>query len=138
MSRRNLAPIFFFLPLVRAMSKMFVVTLAGSIGQQKIKKSHQSTGMEELRTWPLLIEWNVAGATSGIGKEAARVLAKRGAHVILAVRNVKLGETVSAGILLESPTARVDVMHLNLNSLTSVREFVENFKARKLPLNILL
>jgi len=80
----------------------------------------------------------VTGATSGIGKEAARVLAKRGAHVILAVRNVKLGETVSAEILLESPTARVDVMHLDLNSLTSVREFVENFKAHKLPLNILL
>jgi NAD(P)-dependent dehydrogenase (short-subunit alcohol dehydrogenase family) len=94
--------------------------------------------MEEMQMWPLLIEWNVAGATSGIGKEAARVLAKRGAHVILAVRNVKLGETVSAEILLESPTARVDVMHLDLNSLTSVREFVENFIAHKLPLNILL
>lgn len=79
-----------------------------------------------------------AGATSGIGKESARVLAKRGAHVILAVRNVKLGEEVCAEIRKETPAARLDVMLLDLNSLTSVREFAASFKSRNLPLNILL
>lgn len=80
----------------------------------------------------------VTGATSGIGKECARVLAKRGAHVVLAVRNVQLGETVCEEIHKETPAARLDGMHLDLNSLTSVREFAANFKSRNLPLNILL
>ncbi|XP_024364993.1 short-chain dehydrogenase TIC 32 B, chloroplastic [Physcomitrium patens] len=80
----------------------------------------------------------VTGATSGIGKESARVLAKRGAHVILAVRNVKVGEAVCTEILKETPTARLDAMHLDLNSLISVREFAANFRARNLPLHILL
>jgi len=38
----------------------------------------------------------------------------------------------------KTPAARVDVMYLDLNSLTSVREFAANFKSRNLPLNILL
>lgn len=80
----------------------------------------------------------VTGATSGIGKESARVLAKHGAHVILAVRNVKLGEEVCGEIHRETPAARLDVMRLDLNSLASVREFAADFKARNLPLNILL
>ncbi len=34
----------------------------------------------------------MVGTTSGIGKETARAFAKKGAHVIMAVRNTKLGE----------------------------------------------
>ena len=58
-----------------------------------------------------------AGATSRIGKEAASVLAKHGADVILAVRNVKLGEEVCGEIHRETPAERLDVMRLYLNSL---------------------
>lgn len=78
------------------------------------------------------------GATSGIGKEAARVLAKRGAHVIMAIRNMETGEKVKSAITEESPKARVDVMKLDLQSLASVRQFSEEFKSRKLPLNVLM
>ena len=37
----------------------------------------------------------ITGATSGLGKEAARVLAAKNASVIMAVRNVNKGEGVA-------------------------------------------
>lgn len=64
-------------------------------------------------------------------------MAKHGAHVIVAVRNVKLGDEVCGEIHRETPAARLDVMRLDLNSLASDREFAADFKARNLPLNIL-
>ncbi|KAH8946157.1 hypothetical protein BDL97_12G078100 [Sphagnum fallax] len=80
----------------------------------------------------------ITGATSGIGKETARVFAKKGAHVIMAVRNTKLGEEMKHKFLEETPNAIVDVMPLDLSSLASIRKFVEDFNARNLPLNILI
>nr|PNR35950.1 hypothetical protein PHYPA_021800 [Physcomitrium patens] len=80
----------------------------------------------------------VTGATAGIGLETARVLAKRGARVIFAVRNVKLGETLKAEFMKESPHARILVMHMNLSDLASVRAFAAKFKDSRLPLNILV
>ncbi|KAH9546199.1 hypothetical protein CY35_12G082000 [Sphagnum magellanicum] len=80
----------------------------------------------------------ITGTTSGIGKETARVFAKKGAHVIMAVRNTKLGEEMKHKFLEETPNAIVDVMPLDLSSLASIRKFVEDFNARNLPLNILI
>ncbi|KAG0621149.1 hypothetical protein M758_4G273000 [Ceratodon purpureus] len=80
----------------------------------------------------------ISGATSGIGKETARVLAKRGAHIIMAIRNLQTGEEVKSSITAETPKARVDVMKLDLASLASVRQFADEFKSRKLPLNVLI
>ncbi|CAM6079420.1 unnamed protein product [Sphagnum tenellum] len=75
---------------------------------------------------------------SGIGKETARVFAKKGAHVIMAVRNTKLGEETKHKFLEETPNAIIDVMPLDLSSLASIRKFVEDFNAQNLPLNILI
>lgn len=80
----------------------------------------------------------LAGGTAGIGLETARVLAKRGARVVLAIRNIKVGEQVKADFLKETPDARVEVMKLDLSNLNSVRTFVADFKESKLPLNILV
>ena len=60
----------------------------------------------------------VTGANSGIGFEAARALAGRGAHVILAVRDEKRGAD-AAGRIAGSVTVR----KLDLASLDSVRSF---------------
>ncbi|KAG9441321.1 hypothetical protein H6P81_017175 [Aristolochia fimbriata] len=80
----------------------------------------------------------VTGASSGIGTETARVLARRGVHVIMGVRNVTAGTSVKDAIMTEIPFAKVDLMELDLSSMASVREFASEFKSKGLPLNILI
>ncbi|XP_021895336.1 short-chain dehydrogenase TIC 32, chloroplastic-like [Carica papaya] len=80
----------------------------------------------------------VTGGSSGIGSETARVLALRGAHVVLAVRNMDAGRKVKEEIQKEIPAAKVDVMELDLSSMASVRNFASEFKSSGLPLNILI
>lgn len=80
----------------------------------------------------------VTGASSGIGAKTSRVLALRGAHVILAVRNLSAGNDVKAAITKEILAAKVDVMELDLSSMASVRKFASDFISLNLPLNILI
>ncbi|KAK2352516.1 short-chain dehydrogenase TIC 32, chloroplastic [Trifolium repens] len=80
----------------------------------------------------------VTGTTNGIGNETSRVLALRGVHVILAVRNVVAAQHVKQAILKEIPTAKLDVMELDLSSMESVRKFASEFNSSSLPLNILI
>ncbi|KAL0341040.1 UNVERIFIED_CONTAM: Short-chain dehydrogenase, chloroplastic [Sesamum radiatum] len=61
-----------------------------------------------------------AGASSGIGSETARVLALRGVHVIMGVRNMAAGKKVKETIVKQIPAAKVDAMELDLSSLASV------------------
>ncbi|CAL5364405.1 unnamed protein product [Camellia sinensis] len=67
------------------------------------------------------------GASSGIGAETARVLALRGVHVIMGVRNMGAGEEVKEAIANEVPAAKIDVMELDLSSIASVRKFALDF-----------
>jgi NAD(P)-dependent dehydrogenase (short-subunit alcohol dehydrogenase family) len=60
----------------------------------------------------------VTGANSGIGLEAARVFAVKGAHVVLAVRDVNKGTAAAATI-----PGSTEVRHLDLADLASVRSF---------------
>ncbi|XP_020216358.1 short-chain dehydrogenase TIC 32, chloroplastic-like [Cajanus cajan] len=80
----------------------------------------------------------VTGTTHGIGIETARVLALRGVHVIMAVRNVIAAKAIKETILKEISTAKVDVMELDLSSMASVRKFALDFNSSGLPLNILI
>lgn len=80
----------------------------------------------------------VTGTTHGIGIETARVLALRGVHVIMGVRNINAGKIVREEILKEIPKAKVDVMELDLSSMASVRKFASGFNSSALPLNILI
>ncbi|KAJ4831901.1 Short-chain dehydrogenase TIC 32, chloroplastic [Turnera subulata] len=80
----------------------------------------------------------VTGASSGIGVETTRVLALRGVHVVMAVRNVEAGGKVKESILKEIPTAKIDVMQLDLSSLASVRKFASGYISSGLPLNLLI
>uniref|UniRef100_A0A7N0UBB7 Short-chain dehydrogenase TIC 32, chloroplastic n=1 Tax=Kalanchoe fedtschenkoi TaxID=63787 RepID=A0A7N0UBB7_KALFE len=81
----------------------------------------------------------VTGGASGIGLETARVLALRGAHVVIAARNLNAANEARQAILKDvGDDARVDVLKLDLSSLNSVREFAEKFDALGIPLNILI
>jgi NAD(P)-dependent dehydrogenase (short-subunit alcohol dehydrogenase family) len=77
----------------------------------------------------------VTGANTGIGKEAARVLASKGAHVILAVRDVAKGERAAEDM---RGGGKVSVRQLDLASLKSVRAFAEAFRAAEPRLDILI
>ena len=78
------------------------------------------------------------GATSGIGAETTRVLAKRGARVVIPARNVKAAEDMAARIRGEVPGADVLVLPLDLSSLASVRAFADRFLSLGLPLHLLM
>lgn len=65
----------------------------------------------------------VTGASSGLGQETARVLALRGAKVILAVRSRDKGEAAVAAIKRLVAGAALDIRLVDLASLASVRAF---------------
>ncbi|TMS04994.1 WW domain-containing oxidoreductase, partial [Larimichthys crocea] len=80
----------------------------------------------------------ITGGNAGIGFETARSFALHGAHVILACRNLSRASKAVSSIQQEWHKARVEAMMCDLASLRSVREFADSFKAKKLPLHILV
>ncbi|EPS64324.1 hypothetical protein M569_10455, partial [Genlisea aurea] len=84
------------------------------------------------------IPYLIAGATSGIGAETARVLASRGVRLILPARNLKAAEEARSRIQAKSPESQILVMSLDLSSLSSVRRFVAEFESLDLPLHLLI
>jgi NAD(P)-dependent dehydrogenase (short-subunit alcohol dehydrogenase family) len=80
----------------------------------------------------------VTGASSGLGKETARVLAQKGVVVILAVRSTDGGEEAALDIRKEFPKSSVEVMKLELSSLASVKSFAKEFSGRYERLDYLI
>jgi NAD(P)-dependent dehydrogenase (short-subunit alcohol dehydrogenase family) len=77
----------------------------------------------------------VTGAASGIGLETAAELARAGAEVVLAVRDVGAGNSAVARIRARVPRARLKVRWLDLDDLNSVRAFAAQWSG---PLHILV
>ncbi len=65
----------------------------------------------------------ITGANSGIGKETARELARRGAQIVLACRSAERAAEAIADIVAELPDAQVEFMRLDLADLEQVAEF---------------
>ncbi|MDH4016008.1 MAG: SDR family NAD(P)-dependent oxidoreductase, partial [Actinomycetota bacterium] len=65
----------------------------------------------------------ITGANSGIGLEAAIVLAQKGAAVTLAVRDAVRGQSAADQIRASYPDSQVEVARLDLADLASVRQF---------------
>lgn len=81
----------------------------------------------------------ITGATSGIGKEAARVLAGKNASVIIAARNIKKAEGVATDIRKEFSQADLSVRELDLTKLESIAAFansiIEDFERLDVLIN---
>ena len=80
----------------------------------------------------------VTGANSGIGFETARVLAEKGATVIMACRNLDKANPKADEIRAAHPDAKVEVMALDLSDLDSVRAFADAFRAKYPRLDLLI
>lgn len=80
----------------------------------------------------------VTGANSGLGQEITIGLAKKDIKVIMACRNIEKAENAKSKILETVETADLEVMELNLNSLTSVRNFAKAFSEKYEYLNLLI
>lgn len=80
----------------------------------------------------------VITGTGGLGYEAALVLAKAGAEVILAGRNGDKGKAALAALTAAVPDATVDFQMLDLASLHSVKDFADRMIACGEPIDILI
>lgn len=80
----------------------------------------------------------VTGGNTGLGFEAAKVFAQKGATVVLACRSIERAQDAKNKILTDTKNAHIDVMKLDLGSLTSIRNFAQAFKANYTRLDILL
>jgi NAD(P)-dependent dehydrogenase (short-subunit alcohol dehydrogenase family) len=80
----------------------------------------------------------VTGANTGLGLETARVLAARGASVVLAVRDIEKGKRAAARIAATAPGADVMVQPLDLASLDSIRAATDELRAKHPRIDLLI
>ncbi|MBL4686555.1 MAG: SDR family oxidoreductase [Nannocystaceae bacterium] len=80
----------------------------------------------------------VTGANTGIGRETARGLAQQGATVVMAARNRAKGEEAVADIKASTGNDKVELLELDLASLSSVREAAKTFLASHDRLDLLV
>ncbi|PRW61076.1 short-chain dehydrogenase reductase SDR [Chlorella sorokiniana] len=85
----------------------------------------------------------VTGPTSGIGRETAAELARRGATVVLACRSIPKGEALKKELEEQAaaggqPAPKLEVQELDLSSLQSVRQFAQAWRSSRRPLHVLV
>ncbi|KAJ8398457.1 hypothetical protein AAFF_G00427120 [Aldrovandia affinis] len=80
----------------------------------------------------------ITGANTGIGKETAKDMARRGARVVMACRDLTRGEKAAGDIRQSTGNGSVVVRHLDLASLYSVRQFAKEYIAIEERLDILI
>lgn len=80
----------------------------------------------------------VTGANSGLGFEATKVLAAKGAHVVMAVRNLDKGNEAVERIRSENPGSDLELMNLDLADFESIRKFSEEFHSKHSSLDVLI
>ncbi|KAF2865391.1 hypothetical protein BDV95DRAFT_612775 [Massariosphaeria phaeospora] len=77
----------------------------------------------------------VTGTSSGIGIETAKALKAAGMHVFGAVRDLEKGK---AALKDDLEPGKLELLHLDMNSLASVRACAKEFLSKSSTLNILV
>jgi NAD(P)-dependent dehydrogenase (short-subunit alcohol dehydrogenase family) len=80
----------------------------------------------------------ITGANTGLGFHTAAALADKGAHVVLAVRNLDKGKEAAAQITAKHPNAVVALQQLDLTSLQAIRESADNIKSAHPRIDLLI
>jgi NAD(P)-dependent dehydrogenase (short-subunit alcohol dehydrogenase family) len=80
----------------------------------------------------------VTGATSGIGLETARGLARAGCDLVLACRNLEKAAATRAAISAEFHGAVVEALQLDLASFASIRSFAAGLVERHGSVDLLV
>lgn len=80
----------------------------------------------------------VTGANSGIGKETAVDLARRGGKIYLACRDIKRGEDALKEIKERSESQNVHLIQLDLSSMESIRQFSKKYHELETQLHVLI
>ncbi|XP_018534300.1 retinol dehydrogenase 13 [Lates calcarifer] len=80
----------------------------------------------------------ITGANTGIGKETSRDLARRGARVVMACRDLTRAERAAEEIRRTTGNGNVVIRHLDLASMYSVQQFAKDFLDSEDRLDILI
>ena len=80
----------------------------------------------------------ITGANAGIGKETTKDLAKRGADIIMCCRDMTKAKIAKDEIQSETGNKNLEILHLDLASLKSVRKCAEVLLQKDIPINYLI
>lgn len=80
----------------------------------------------------------VTGANDGLGFQTTLALSKKDIKVVMACRNLKKGNKALEEIIRQVPEARLELIHLDLSKLSSVRTFAEEYKQKHEQLDLLI
>ena len=80
----------------------------------------------------------MTGATSGIGLETARGLARLGANVVIVGRDRERAESARKAIVESTGNPRVEVLLADLSSLAGIRGLADEYLASSRPLHVLV
>ncbi|KAL2459479.1 NAD(P)-binding Rossmann-fold superfamily protein [Forsythia ovata] len=116
----------------------YLAGIAGPSGYGSKSTAEQVTQHSLFSQMPSPLTAIITGATSGIGAETARVLAKRGVRLIIPARNLKKAAKVKEIIQKECPKAEIILLEIDLSSFASIQRFCSDFLSLGLPLHILI
>jgi NAD(P)-dependent dehydrogenase (short-subunit alcohol dehydrogenase family) len=80
----------------------------------------------------------ITGANTGLGYETATALAAKGAHVVLAVRNLEKGKDAADLISRRIPGGSVSLQELDLTSLDSIRSAADELRSKHDEIDMLI